>query len=304
MTSISTDEAGAVRTARILGSLLILALFVCAPGRPGFLAGGRGQEQTAPASVETSLLKFLGIEASAESIDYVQNKTQFQLHDLLTEQRHPKTWNLSERVGKDAAAGLRMIVSVDQDIVDKLDSLAADPAGLEEMARAVEGALLQGRSVYIYGCGATGRLAKQMESGLWRPFWRKAAAEAKVGAKLGARFGGDAEGRLIGEMTGGDRALISSLEGFEIFNSSAGSSSGTEGSKKAMSSSASRRAGRPRRSSGPSWPRAETGRRREPSTPAKAGSACTSSTTTPTISSSPSSGAGKSSRTRASPRST
>ncbi len=215
MTSISTDEEGAVRTARILGSLLILALFVCAPGRPGFLAAGRGQEQTAPPSVETSLLKFLGIEASAESIDYVQNKTQFQLHDLLTEQRHPKTWNLSERVGKDAAAGLRMIVSVDQDIVDKLDSLAADPAGLEQMARAVEGALLQGRSVYIYGCGATGRLAKQMESGLWRPFWRKAAAETKVGAKLGARFGGDAEGRLIGEMTGGDRALISSLEGFE-----------------------------------------------------------------------------------------
>jgi len=215
MINASTDKPGSAHALKTIRSVLVFALILCAPERPGLVPAARGQDQAAPASAETSLLNFLGVEASAESIDYVQNKTQFQLHELLTEQRHPKTWSLSERVRKDAAAGLRMILSVDEDIVGRLRSLADNPAGIDEMARAVEGALLGGRTVYIYGCGATGRLAKQMESGLWRPFWRRAAAEPKIGAKLKARFGEDAEGRLIGEMTGADRALISSLEGFE-----------------------------------------------------------------------------------------
>jgi len=68
----------------------------------------------------TSLLSLLEIVPSEESIDYVQNKTQFQLHTLLTEQRHPETWNLSEVVREDCTAGLEMLFKVDQDIVDKL----------------------------------------------------------------------------------------------------------------------------------------------------------------------------------------
>ncbi|MBN2206476.1 MAG: hypothetical protein JW742_03645, partial [Candidatus Aminicenantes bacterium] len=160
-------------------------------------------------------LRLLGIEASPESVDYVQNKTPFQLQDLLTEQRHPATWSLSERIRKDVAAGLNMILAVDDDIVAKLRDLAADPSALEQMARAVERAILEGRSIYVYGCGATGRLAKQMESGLWRPFWRRALADSKAGPKLVGRFGREVEGLLVGEMTGADRALISSLEGFE-----------------------------------------------------------------------------------------
>jgi len=200
---------------RVRRALLLLALAAGTLGLAGPETGARGQEPAAPAPAETNLLRLLGIEASAESIDYVQNKTQFQLQDLLTEQRHPATWSLSERVQKDAAAGLGMILAVDEDIVARLAGLAADPTALEQMARAVERAILGGRSIYVYGCGATGRLAKQMESGLWRPFWRRAKADAKAGPKLVARFGPEIEDRLIGEMTGADRALISSLEGFE-----------------------------------------------------------------------------------------
>jgi hypothetical protein len=29
------------------------------------------------------------------------------------------------------------------------------------------------RKIYFYGCGATGRLAKMVESSIWRPFWKK-----------------------------------------------------------------------------------------------------------------------------------
>ena len=126
------------------------------------------------------LLKLLGIEASPESIDYVRNRTQFQLNTLLTEQRHPKTWNLGERIAGDTAAGLRMLLAVDEDVSARLDALAMDPAPIERAAAAVARAIGSGRKVYIYGCGATGRLAKQMESALWRPFWRKIKASGKT----------------------------------------------------------------------------------------------------------------------------
>ncbi|MBE3124265.1 MAG: hypothetical protein IMZ57_01235 [Acidobacteria bacterium] len=162
-----------------------------------------------------NLLKLLGVEPAAESVDYVRTKTQFQLHTLLTEQRHQKTWPLGERIQKDTLAGLKMLSSVDDDIRAKLEELAAAPAVLEQAARAVEDALIGGRKIYVYGCGATGRLAKQMESTFWRPFWRRVKADRKVAAKLAGRIPDGVEDALIGEMTGADRALISSLEGFE-----------------------------------------------------------------------------------------
>lgn len=163
----------------------------------------------------TSLLSLLEIVPSEESIDYVQNKTQFQLHTLLTEQRHPETWNLSEVVREDCTAGLEMLFKVDQDIVDKLDQLSQNPNTLETAVEAVKTAILSGNKIYIYGCGATGRLAKQMESTFWRPFWQKTKNQNRIWERLKNHLKDDIEERLIGEMTGGDRALISSLEGFE-----------------------------------------------------------------------------------------
>jgi len=41
------------------------------------------------------ILQLLGLNPSPESVDYVENKKQFHLFRLLTEQRHTKTWNLS-----------------------------------------------------------------------------------------------------------------------------------------------------------------------------------------------------------------
>ncbi|MDH7512138.1 MAG: hypothetical protein QHH14_04215 [Clostridiales bacterium] len=156
----------------------------------------------------------MDITPSPESINYVQNKTEFQLHTLLTEQRHPKTWNLSERTEKDIADGLKMLFSVDEDIVTRLRGFSAEPTAIESLVQALEDAIISGRKIYIYGCGATGRLAKQMESSFWRPFWRRLKADEKIWPKLQPHIA-EIEDRLIGEMTGADRALISSLEGFE-----------------------------------------------------------------------------------------
>jgi N-acetylmuramic acid 6-phosphate (MurNAc-6-P) etherase len=162
-----------------------------------------------------TVLKLLRIETSPESVDYVKNKTQFQLHTLLTEQRHQKTWNLSQTVREDTLAGLRMLSAVDDDIRVKLEAMAADTRSLDDAAAAVEAAILAKRKIYIYGCGATGRLAKQMESAFWRPFWRRLWTDPKLWPKIPGALTSALDNQLIGEMTGADRALISSLEGFE-----------------------------------------------------------------------------------------
>ena len=92
--------------------------------------------------------------------------------------------------------------------------MAKDPAVLIQAARTASQAIREGKKIFIYGCGATGRLAKQMESAIWRPFW-KGMKKGRLWERLKTAIPGDIENRLIGEMTGGDRALISSLEGFE-----------------------------------------------------------------------------------------
>ncbi len=173
------------------------------------------QETQVVSTTKVSILNLLRISPSSESIDYVQNKTQFQLHTLLTEQRHKKTWDLSKRIQKDYESGLRLLFSVDEDIVEKLKALAREKETLEQAVQAIEQALLSRQKIYIYGCGATGRLAKQMESTFWRPFWQKVRKKKKIWSKIQLHFGDSIENQLIGEMTGGDRALISSLEGFE-----------------------------------------------------------------------------------------
>ncbi len=160
-----------------------------------------------------SVLDLLKITPSEESQDFVTNKKQFQLHTLLTEQRHPKTWDLSRKIQMDTFAGIQALLSVDADVSQKLLELSEDTSLLDQAACSVKKAILGNNKIYIYGCGATGRLAKQMESSFWRPFWKKMQSLPQW-EKIKDYFP-NVENRLIGEMTGADRALISSLEGFE-----------------------------------------------------------------------------------------
>ncbi len=212
MTRTSTADRKFIRPFAAAG-VLAATLLVSASGsgpvaRPGF-----------PAAGDENLLKLLGISVSPESIDYVVGKTPFQLHTLLTEQRHPKTWMLSSRIASNTTEGLRMLFGVDDDIAAKLAEIVRDPeqrGRLGRLTNAFESAILARRKIYVYGCGSTGRLAKQTESTFWRPFWTGLKKnEPGLWAKCAARLDPAVEDELIGEMTGADRALISSLEGFE-----------------------------------------------------------------------------------------
>jgi hypothetical protein len=172
------------------------------------------EEEQSVKKEHNPVLSLLKIFASPQSVDYINNKTSFHLHNLLTEQRHVYTWNLSFIIKDDVAEGLKQILSVDKDISEKFHHMAKNTSLLEQAARAVSQAVWEGKKVIIYGCGSTGRLAKQVESAIWRPFWKK-IKKSELWQKLKASVPEDIEDRLIGEMTGGDRALISALEGFE-----------------------------------------------------------------------------------------
>lgn len=159
------------------------------------------------AKKELDVLKIINLEPSEISLDYLKAKQQFQLHDLLTEKRHEKTWNLSELARTNTATALNAILSVDEDISAKFQAIGNN----HELSLAVDAmkeAMRNQKKIYFYGCGATGRLSKQMESSFWRPFWEK------VEKQYPERFM-SMKNMVIGEMTGGDRALISSLEGLE-----------------------------------------------------------------------------------------
>jgi N-acetylmuramic acid 6-phosphate (MurNAc-6-P) etherase len=160
------------------------------------------------------ILNYLKITPSPQSVDFIRNKKQFHLYNLLTEQRHPKTMNLSSAMRNDARNGLKMLLSVDDDVVTKMEEIVLNMVVPEQAADAVYRAVIDRRKIYFYGCGATGRLAKQMESTFWRPFWKR-MQESSCWEKLQSNIPDDIADRLIGEMTGGDRAMISSLEGFE-----------------------------------------------------------------------------------------
>ena len=104
MTPTSTDDRmtpARLRIRRAVRTCLVGA------GLAFLTAAGPAQDFSAPPAADGPLLRFLGLVASPESIDYVVNKSQFQLHTLLTEQRHPKTWTLSEKIRTDTAAGLK-----------------------------------------------------------------------------------------------------------------------------------------------------------------------------------------------------
>lgn len=115
---------------------------------------------------------------------------------------------------EDVEKGLQQLFSVDEEISETFQQLAENPFLVSQAASTVSRAIIEKKKIFLYGCGATGRLAKQIESAVWRPFWNR-IKKSRTWERLEAVLPDDIEDLLIGEMTGGDRALVSSLEGFE-----------------------------------------------------------------------------------------
>ena len=142
------------------------------------------------------------VDSDRRAREFVERETQFQLGFLTTEQSHPLTSDLGEATRRDSAEGVRLLLAVDGDIVRAAPGQLASH-GFARLADAFAAAARTGRRVVFSGCGSTGRLAVLLES-IWRRAW-SAPGHAKI-ASL-AR----------GIITGGDRALIRSVESFEDY---------------------------------------------------------------------------------------
>lgn len=138
---------------------------------------------------------------------FLREERAFRLGPLLTESSHPKTRNLSQTIGADVAAGIRQLLSVDEDIAAASERLFAQ-AGYNRLIDAFLSAMSAGRRIFFTGCGATGRLSILLEAA-WRRFWRQMERQWPEAAKMWPL--------CISVMAGGDFALIKSVEGFEDF---------------------------------------------------------------------------------------
>jgi N-acetylmuramic acid 6-phosphate etherase len=150
-------------------------------------------------------------DTEAKAREFLARADQFRLGQLLTEQPHPQTRNLSQTTASDPAAGLQLLLEVDRDVIATYRTWAHSGAP-EQIAATVVDRLARGGRIFFTGCGATGRLSIQLAA-MWRDHWQRIAATGAWPAASAA----DWENRAFSVMAGGDFALIKSVEGFEDY---------------------------------------------------------------------------------------
>jgi N-acetylmuramic acid 6-phosphate etherase len=146
--------------------------------------------------------------AAQKAKQFVEEEKAFRLGQLLTESSHPKTKLLSQTAQKDLPATVRLLQSVDDDIVSAAQRVFKTPV-FAELVDSLHRAMERGNQIFFTGCGATGRLSILLEAA-WRRFWKNFRSKDK---KPPAGI----ESKVISIMAGGDFALIKSVEGFEDF---------------------------------------------------------------------------------------
>ncbi|HUS72102.1 MAG TPA: hypothetical protein VMY06_03475 [Sedimentisphaerales bacterium] len=142
---------------------------------------------------------------------FLSEEQAFRLGELPTESSHPKTKALSETVGSDLAAGIRLLQSVDEDIPPIVEKVLAQET-FQDLVKTFVNALKARKRIYFTGCGATGRLSILLEAA-WRRFWHRLKQKhPDISTKML-----EMDDRIVSIMAGGDFALIKSVEGFEDF---------------------------------------------------------------------------------------
>jgi N-acetylmuramic acid 6-phosphate etherase len=150
-------------------------------------------------------------EAREKAIHFLENEKQFHLGMLPTEQSNPKTRGLDEVFQNSTVKGVEMLFSVDEDIIPMAEKVFAGKEFARMLEESYKSITSSGKIVFS-GCGATGRLSILLES-MWRTFFRQLEQEnPEIFAKV-AQF----ENTVFSIMTGGDYALIKSVESFEDY---------------------------------------------------------------------------------------
>ena len=127
--------------------------------------------------------------------EFLRVAGQFQLGALPTEQRHPLTYELADLSRRDIPAALGILKEIDLGVAA---FVASHMREVERLKSAIHDTLAAGNRVFFYGCGATGRLSMSIEY-IWRHMHQ----------------GGPKADSVRGFMSGGDLALVHSIENFE-----------------------------------------------------------------------------------------
>ena len=145
----------------------------------------------------------------AKARDFIDNERQFHLGFLPTEQSNPITATLEEDFKRSTLAGVQCLQRGDRQIPITMRHVFAGEKFAKLVDSMVETLRAPKGRIIFSGCGATGRLSILLES-MWRDFFYRRAAELTPAERALAD-------RSASIMTGGDFALIKSVEFFEDF---------------------------------------------------------------------------------------
>lgn len=142
---------------------------------------------------------------------FIENEKPFHLGFLPTEQSNPLTRGLDRVMGTDTAAGVRMLQRVDRNVLSMAEKVLSGTA-FRSLVEAGTEAVLNGRKIVFSGCGATGRLSILLEA-MWRRFFLNLQTAQPTESAWAWPLGN----AVFSIMTGGDYALIRSVEFFEDY---------------------------------------------------------------------------------------
>lgn len=143
--------------------------------------------------------------ALKKALDFIENEKQFHLGFLPSEQSNPLTKNLDKEFAKSTVDGVANLQSVDRNVLAMAKRIFAS----DEFKKLVDtgvGVIRSGGKIVFSGCGATGRLSILLEC-----MWRDCCAKNPTAAKYADQ--------VFSIMTGGDFALVRSVEFFEDYQS-------------------------------------------------------------------------------------
>ena len=139
----------------------------------------------------------------ARARDFIANETQFHLGFLPTEQSSPLTRNLDKEFARSTADGIANLQLVDRNVLEMARKILPSPEFAKLCTEGLE-TLKKGKKIVFSGCGATGRLSILLE-GMWRETAEKYTALNQYADQV------------FSIMTGGDFALVRSVEFFEDY---------------------------------------------------------------------------------------
>ena len=143
--------------------------------------------------------------------DFIENEKQFHLGVIPTEQSNPITRNLSATIAKDTAEGIKMILAADVNI-PKVTAKAFETPEFKRLVADIKRVIDERKTVLFSSVGASGRMALQLDAA-WRLFWTDLAQ--KIPGKNQTFI--DISNCCVSFTTGGDRALVRSVENFEDY---------------------------------------------------------------------------------------